>query len=240
MAKPKAAEAKPIERLAPDSSERETIATAAGRVLDRRPRVEVAMEGTSVTAPHNDQMGWTARLLDGLGTRSLPFAEMLVDQLARQGRWGGQSTTDVKRLNAMLAMVDGCQPANEVEAMLLAQMAASHDLGMEMAWRSKQADMLPQLEAMGNLAVKLMRTFALQAEALAKLKRGGEQRVKVEHVHVHPGGQAIVGDVHTGGGVPTKSEDQPHAITDSRYDLLRCQNAQGGPVPIPADEKRPM
>lgn len=240
MAKSKAAEAKPIERPAPDSSERETIATAAGRVLDRRPRVEVAMAGTSITSPHTDQMGWTARVMDAVGSRSLPFTEMLVDQMARQGRWGGQSATDVKRLNAMLAIMDGCQPANEVEAMLLAQMAASHDLGMEMAWRSKQADMLPQLEAIGNLAVKLMRTFALQAEALAKLKRGGEQRVKVEHLHVHSGGQAIVGNVQTGGGVPAKTEDQPHAITDASNDLLRCEDAQGEPVPIPANGQRPL
>lgn len=240
MAKSKATEAKPVERPAPDSSERETIAKAAGRVLDRRPRVEVAMAGTNITAPHADQNGWTARMMDALGTRSLQFTEMLVDQLARQGRWGGQSTTDPMRLNAMLAMMDGCQPANEVEAILLAQMAVSHDLGMEMAWRSKQAEMLPQLEAMGNLAVKLMRTFALQAEALAKLKRGGEQGVKVEHVHVHPGGQAIVGDVHTGGGAPAKTKDQPHAITDASNDLLRCQNTKGEQVPIPANGERPL
>jgi hypothetical protein len=29
----------------------------------------------------------------------------------------------------------------------------------------------------------------------AKLRRGGEQKVTVEHVHVYPGGQAIVGSV---------------------------------------------
>ena len=45
----------------------------------------------------------------------------------------------------------------------------------------------------------------MQIEALAKLKRGGEQTVRVEHVHVYPGGQAIVGAVSNrkveGGGV---------------------------------------
>ena len=240
MAKSKAVEAKPVEQPPPDKSEREAIARAAERVLDRRPRVEVAMNGTNIAPPHSDDNGWLARLLDSTGTRSVPFAEMLVDQLARQGRWGGTTKTDVKRLNAMLALLDGCQPANEVEALLLAQMAAAHDLGMEMAWRAKQADWVPQTEATGNLAVKLMRTFALQAEALAKLKRGGEQRVKVEHVHVYPGGQAIVGDVHTGGGVPAKIEDQPHAITDARNDLLRCQDAEREPVPIPANGKRSL
>ena len=35
----------------------------------------------------------------------------------------------------------------------------------------------------------------MQVEALAKLRRGGEQTVRVEHVHVYPGGQAVVGNV---------------------------------------------
>jgi hypothetical protein len=30
------------------------------------------------------------------------------------------------------------------------------------------------------------------ARETGKLKRGGEQTVRVEHVHVYPGGQAIV------------------------------------------------
>ena len=40
-----------------------------------------------------------------------------------------------------------------------------------------------------------------QIEALAKLHRGGEQNVTVKHVHVHEGGQAVVGVVnHKGKG----------------------------------------
>jgi len=39
----------------------------------------------------------------------------------------------------------------------------------------------------------------------------GQQRVTVEHVHVHKGGQAIVGNVSPGGGVSSKLEEQPVA-----------------------------
>ena len=56
----------------------------------------------------------------------------------------------------------------------------------------------------------------VQAETLAKLQRGGEQVVKV--VHVHPGAQAIVGNVMSGGagsgaggGVSNENRNQPHA-----------------------------
>ena len=58
--------------------------------------------------------------------------------------------------------------------------------------RAHKAETVSQYEVAGSMAVKLMRTFVLQAEALAKLQRGGEQVIKV--VHVHPGGQAIVGN----------------------------------------------
>ena len=79
-------------------------------------------------------------------------------------------------------------------------MAATHSLAMELLRRTKRTDYLPQMEGQGNLAVKLLRTYtAPQIEALAKLRRKGEQTVRVEHVHVH-GGQNIFGDVNPQGG----------------------------------------
>jgi hypothetical protein len=45
----------------------------------------------------------------------------------------------------------------------------------------------------------------------------GQQKVTVEHVHVHKGGQAIVGAV--GGGFAPKSEDQPHAKQIARESI---------------------
>jgi hypothetical protein len=35
----------------------------------------------------------------------------------------------------------------------------------------------------------------VKIEVLAKLRRGGEQTVRVEHVHLHSGGQAVAGHV---------------------------------------------
>ena len=62
-------------------------------------------------------------------------------------------------------------------------------------------------------AGKLSRTFAGHVEALNRHRGKGQQRMTVEHVHVHSGGQAVVGNVaHQGGGGTTKSEDQPHAL----------------------------
>jgi hypothetical protein len=54
---------------------------------------------------------------------------------------------------------------------------------------------------------KPARTFAAQAEALKRYRSGGEQIVRVEHVTVNEGGQAIVGRVLSKGvGASEKGE----------------------------------
>jgi hypothetical protein len=69
---------------------------------------------------------------------------------------------------------------------------------------------LPRLSGAIVRMVKLLRTYTMQVEALQRYRGKGQQKVTVEHVHVHSGGQAIVGAVK-GGGVQSKSEDQPIA-----------------------------
>jgi len=51
-----------------------------------------------------------------------------------------------------------------------------------------------------NQANKLVRSYTTLMEGLDKHRGKGQQKVTVEHVHVHQGGQAIVGNVTTGGG----------------------------------------
>jgi hypothetical protein len=48
-------------------------------------------------------------------------------------------------------------------------------------------------------ANKLSRTYATLLEALNRHRGKGQQKVTVEHVHVHSGGQAVVGMVETPG-----------------------------------------
>jgi hypothetical protein len=42
----------------------------------------------------------------------------------------------------------------------------------------------------------MLRTFAVQMEALQKYRTGGQQKTIVENVNVNEGGQAIVGTVN--------------------------------------------
>ena len=81
---------------------------------------------------------------------------------------------------------------------------------------------------------KLARTFASQVEALKKYRSAGEQTIKVQHVTVNEGGQAIVGNVSHGGGGTGKNGGQPHepcAADECGPALLGHEQAI--PMPMP-------
>jgi hypothetical protein len=95
------------------------------------------------------------------------------------------------------AFIEGAKPRDEVEAALVIQMACTHTASMVVLRRlggGYGGDR--NLVAMASAAARLMRTYAIQVEALRRLKHGSSQHVRVEHVHVHQGSQAVVGIVH--------------------------------------------
>jgi hypothetical protein len=47
-----------------------------------------------------------------------------------------------------------------------------------------------------SASAKLLRAFCIQVETYRRLRVGGEQNIRVEHVHVYEGGQAVVGAVN--------------------------------------------
>jgi len=51
--------------------------------------------------------------------------------------------------------------------------------------------------AMASAAARLLRAYAAQVEALRRLRNGGSQTLRVEHVHVNEGGQALIGNVNS-------------------------------------------
>ena len=92
-------------------------------------------------------------------------------------------------------------------------------------------------------ANKLSRTYATLLEALNRHRGKGQQKVTVEHVHVHSGGQAVVGVVApAGGGDHAKSEDQPHArqIAHAPQPAMRRPDEGREPVPVAGDAERPL
>ena len=92
-----------------------------------------------------------------------------------------------------------------------------------------------------NQANKLSRTFSTLLEALNRHRGKGQQKVTVEHVHVHEGGQAIVGNVETRGGRFTpKSKEQPHALGYAPGTTMPSADTPREPVSVAGDEERAM
>ena len=52
-----------------------------------------------------------------------------------------------------------------------------------------------RIAVIGSTAARLMKVFAMQMEVRRRLRIGGHQFVRVEHVHVNDGGQAVIGNV---------------------------------------------
>ncbi len=119
-----------------------------------------------------------------------------------------------KLMSAVVAGLAGIAPQDELEGMFAAQLLACHFASMECYRRAMISEQTFEGRRENlNQANKLSRTYATLAEALNKHRGKGQQTVKVEHVHVHEGGQAIVGNVTPGGGAPTKHEEQSHELT---------------------------
>jgi hypothetical protein len=84
--------------------------------------------------------------------------------------------------------------------MVAAQLVASHNAAMECYRRAMIAEQSFEGRKENlNQANKLSRTHSTLLEALNRHRGKGQQKVTVEHVHVHNGGQAIVGNVEGGG-----------------------------------------
>ncbi len=164
------------------------------------PRMKVTeKKGVSeISTDHPEPALGQTLLMKAVGTTNVDFLEGLLRQLVNAGSQG--SEVDVDGLNFMLAVVKGIGPEDEVESMLAAQMAAVHMATMTFARRLARVETLPQQDSAERAFNKLARTFAAQVEALRRYRTGGEQKVTVEHVHVHQGGQAIVGNVAHGPG----------------------------------------
>ena len=95
---------------------------------------------------------------------------------------------------------------------LAAQMAAIHNAAMAVARRLNHVETISQQDSASNALNKLARTFAAQVETLKRYRSGGEQTIKVHHLTVNEGGQAIVGNVRheVGRGETNETANQSH------------------------------
>jgi len=230
----------------PTEDESRLIKAALDNIVrDRPPRLKVALDGTELSSPHSDFIGHLTAMLDAMGTRSSDFLAANLGQLEAITRTRGATRGDTSAgLGAGFAIVQAIEPDDELEAALAVQIAAAHATSLNLMSSAAQTDRIDQLQVYANLATKFQRTMTLQIEALAKLRGKGQQTVRVEHVNVQPGGQAIVGDVHyypdRGEGRRRKLGKQCHATARSAGErvALPGPDPERDGVPVPSRPRK--
>ena len=93
-------------------------------------------------------------------------------------------------------MIEAAAPKDEIEGALAVQMACTHTATMAVLARLGGGHGSEQrVAALGSAAARLLRAYATQVEVLRRLRHGGQQYVRVEHIYINDGGTAVIGNV---------------------------------------------
>jgi len=179
------------------------VATQPGRLPVNQPapspvRVKLRRVNASLATPYppdGESKVWWKRLKKALGTKSSDFvnASLLELQAAAHLPFGGISEV---AMNAALALIEAAAPRNEIEGALAVQMACTHTAALSVLARfSGGGGSERRVVALASAAARLMRAYSGQVETLRRLRHGGDQHVRVEHIHINEGAQAVIGSV---------------------------------------------
>ena len=184
------------------------------------------------------------------GSQSDHWNNTLANQVV-QALWTGLSdeAEQGKQYSATVAALVGINPQDELEGMMAAQLIAAHNAAMECYRRAMISDQtFERWRESLNQANRLSRTWTTLLTALNRHRGKGQQKVTVEHVHVHKGEQDVVGALKTakhrrpGGGDQSKPEEQPYVKqnTDAPEPPLWSPDKSGKAVSVAGDEQRPL
>jgi hypothetical protein len=163
--------------------------------------VETSPKGQTLICRSEEQPidAWLAGAFRACGVLDVDAATTMLAQTIEAG------PPDPKRadtVNGVVALLHGLAPKDAIEGMLAAQLVATHQAAMTCLGRAMARDQaLKVCQANLGQASRLSRAHVALLAALNRHRgKGGQQKVTVEHVHVHQGGQAIVGAVAPGPG----------------------------------------
>jgi hypothetical protein len=203
---------------------------------------KTAKETKPSTVVANDPDDLKGTLKNIGGSRSDHWNNILANQTV-QALWLKHSDPETRdrQYSATVAALVGIGPKDELEGMMAAQLIAAHNAAMECYRRA----MIGEQTFEGrreNLAQanKLSRTYATLLEALNRHRGKGQQKVTVEHVHVHSGGQAVVGVVEPTRAPASLEEPNAKQIAHAPQPALRSEDPQREAMPVAGNAERPL
>jgi hypothetical protein len=165
----------------------------------RRPvRVGLRRVNASLATPYppkGDGKEWWDRLKTAVGTSSSDFVTQTLYQLQAAARLPNGGISEVG-VNSALSIIEAAKPDNEMEAALVIQMACTHAASMAVLSRlggGHGGDR--HVAMMAAAASKLLRAYALQVETLRRIRAGGSQFMRIEHIHIESNAQAVIGNI---------------------------------------------
>jgi hypothetical protein len=164
----------------------------------RKAPVRVKLERVSCNVakslpPDGNHQVWLDRLRTALGTGSMDFVDATLFQIQAAARLPNSGVSEIA-VNAALAMIESEQPRGETECAVVIQMACIHSATMAVLGRLSGAYGNRNVLAAATAASRLSRTFSILVETLRRLRNGGSQYVRVEHVHIESNSRAIIGN----------------------------------------------
>jgi hypothetical protein len=253
-------------RKAPSSVQPDNTVGKQSRTPDEQALVDAYFERPKLSRPvrfkkgdkegqlctrEPDQELSTARAAKSCGVGECDLADTLLLQLVDLDRTAAKADP-VKAANMAMAWMHGIGPTDPTEAMLAAQMVASHQLAMNCYMRAMLPDQ--SFEARhANLrqGAKLSRLYTDQMQSLAKYRNRGQQTVRVEHVTVN--GHANFGTVNQantntpkpGEGAMVENGVQPHeqdpaAIPFAPITPMWGQDQSGQSLPGTGNDEWPV
>jgi hypothetical protein len=173
-----------------------TLEVAGNRPAPVRIRLRrINCNGARPYPPDGQGAEWWQRLKHAFGTTSSAFVDASLQQVIAAARLPNGGISEIA-VNATLAFIESAKLKDEVESALVIQMACTHAVAMAVLGRLGGAYGTDRnVAAKASAAGRLLRAYAAQLDALRRLRTGSSQFVRVEHVHVNEGGQAVIGNV---------------------------------------------
>jgi hypothetical protein len=206
---------------------------------------KLGKRGDVILAPKAGLQAHKAAFREVFGeTLSDEFVDEMLTRLETALAPGPWDVLEAGTLNAAIALIASVKPQTELEALLAVQIAATGFASLKFLQLGQRHLEDAYIEVYGGYGTRLLRLQLDLIQALDKHRRGrrdNKQTVEVRHVHIHPGGQGVVGIINSlKDGGSSESQQNAQQIAHAPQPAMRSPNAEPELMPSAGDAERPM
>jgi hypothetical protein len=150
-----------------------------------------------IHAPTPDLDAHRAMLRATFGTLSDEFADTMMGKVISGLTPTAFDILDEATLNAALATIASLRPESEIDALMCVQTVIAGFSALRMLQLSQRHLGEESIVVYGGYANRLLKIQGEMLKTLDRRRKGGSsQSIEVKHVHIHAGGQGVIGIVN--------------------------------------------